>query len=149
MLIVIPLVDFVTSILPYLPASAKWRFASASLFSGFLLTPVLGVALAMLVAGLMNHRGVLRLLSIASLISAVVLLAFAALLALDVIELRAMTEADVRVAIVVSGARAILKNVFVAGSLVIMGVACRRAANMMEPPRGEVPMAPIVGAPRR
>ncbi len=149
MLIVIPLIDFLTSILPYLPGSAKWRFASASLFAGFLLTPVLGLALAMLVAGMMQHRSVLRLVSIGSLISAVLLMALAALLALDVIELRAMTEADVRVAIVVSGARAILKNVFVAGSLVVIGLACRRAANLMEPPRGEVPMAPIVGTPRR
>ena len=71
LLIFIPIVDFVTSIVPYLPASSKWRFASSALFAGFLLTPLLGVALAMIVAGLMNHRFVLRWIGILSLLVAV------------------------------------------------------------------------------
>jgi hypothetical protein len=149
MLIMIPCIDFISSIIPYLPGSTKWRFASGSLFAGFLLTPILGIALAMLVAGMMQHRGVLRLISIGTLISAFVLVAWAALLALDVVELRATTEADVKMAVIVSGARAILKDLFIAGTLGVISMACRRAANMMEPPRGEVPMAPIVGSPRR
>jgi hypothetical protein len=149
LLIALPIVDYLTSIVPYLPASTKWRFASSALFSGFLLTPLLGVALAMLVAGLMQHRQVLRWTGILSFLVAVMLLGISALLALDIIELRATAEADVKMAIVLSGARAIFKNLIMAGSLVFIGLSCRRAIGSMEPPRSATPMAPIVGAPRR
>jgi len=149
LLVFLPLIDFLTSIVPYLPASAKWRFASSSLFAGFLLTPLLGIALAMLVAGLMRHRFVLRWISILSILVALLLLVICALLALDVVELRATAESDVQMAIVLSGGRAILKNVIMAGALVYTGLACRGATGTMEPPRSATPMAPIVGAPRR
>jgi hypothetical protein len=149
LLIVLPIVDYLTSIVPYLPASTKWRFASSVLFSGSLLTPLLGVALAMLVAGIMQHRQVLRWAGILSIAVALALLGICALLALDVIELRATAEDDVKLAIVLSGARAIFKNIVMAGSLVFIGLACRSASVGMEPPRAANPMAPIVGAPRR
>ena len=149
LLIVLPFVDFVTSIVPYLPSSTKWRFASSSLFAGFLLTPLLGIALAMVVAGLMNHRFVLRWIGILSFLAALLLLAICGLLALDVIELRATAEAEVKLPIILSGARAIFKNLIMAGSLVFIGLACRSASGGMEPPRSAEPMAPIVGSPRR
>lgn len=149
LLVLVPLVDFLSSIVPYLPASTKWRFASSSLFSGFVLTPLLGIALAIMVAGLMQHRFVLRWISIISFLAALALFAIAALLALDVIELRATADAEVKMAIVMSGGRAIFKNLLMAGSLGYIGLACRSASEGMEPPRAAVPMAPIVGSPRR
>ena len=149
LLVFIPLVDFVTSIVPYLPGSTKWRFASGALFAGFLLTPLLGVALAMIVAGLMNHRFVLRWIGILSIVAAVGLVAACALLALDIIELRSTAEFGVKSAVVLSGVRAVFKNLVMSASLVVIGLACRSATAGMEPPRAETPMAPIVGAPRR
>jgi hypothetical protein len=149
LLVLVPLVDFLSSIVPYLPASAKWRFASSSLFSGFVLTPLLGIALAIMVAGLMQHRLVLRWVAILSFLGALALIAIAALLALDVIELRATADAEVKMAIVMSGGRAIFKNLLMAGSLAYIGLACRSASGGMEPPRAANPMAPIVGSPRR
>lgn len=149
LLVLLPIIDFLTSIVPYFPGSTKWRFASSSLFAGFLLTPLLGVALAMLVAGIMQHRLVLRWLGFLSFAVALMLLAICALLALDVVELRATAEPDVKMAIVLSGSRAILKNIIMAASLVLIGLGCRSAGNSMEPPRSATPMAPIVGSPRR
>jgi hypothetical protein len=149
LLVVLPIIDFATSIIPYLPGSTKWRFASSSLFTGFLLTPLLGVALAMLVAGLMQHRFVLRWIAILSLLVALFLVGVSALLALDIIELRAVAEPEVKMAVILSGARAIAKNFILAFSLVFIGIACRSATLTMEPPRSATPMAPIVGAPRR
>lgn len=149
LLVFLPVIDFLTSIVPYIPSSTKWRFASSALFAGFLLTPLLGIALAMIVAGLLNHRIVLRWIGIVSFLAAVVLVGICGLLALDIIELRATAESEVRMAIVLSGGRAIFKNLLMAGSLVIIGLACRSASSGMEPPRAEIPMAPIVGSPRR
>jgi hypothetical protein len=149
LLILIPIFDFVTSIVPYLPGSTKWRFASGALFAGFLLTPLLGAALAMIVAGLNNHRFVLRWIGILSPLVAVGLVGACALLALDIIELRSTTEEGVRSSLVLTGVRAIVKNLVMSGSLVYIGLACRSASAGMEPPRAEKPMAPIVGTPRR
>ena len=149
LLILIPIVDFATSVVPFLPASTKWRFASGALFAGFLLTPLLGVALAMIVAGLMNHRFVLRWIGILSVLIAVGLVGACALLALDIIELRSTADSEVRGALVLTGVRAIFKNLVMSGSLVYIGLACRVASASMEPPRAATPMAPIVGTPRR
>lgn len=149
LLILLPIIDFLTSIVPYVPSSAKWRFASNSLFAGFLLTPLLGAALAMLVAGIMQHRFVLRWIGILSFLMALLLLAASALLALDVVELRATADSEVKMAIVLSGGRAVLKYLIMAGSLGFIALACRTASIRMEPPRRPEPMAPIVGSPRR
>ena len=149
LLILLPMVDFVTSIVPYLPGSTKWRFASSAVFAGSLLIPLIGVALAITVAGLMNHRFVLRWTGILSFLAALGLVAVCALLALDIIELRSSAESEVRNAIVLSGLRAIFKNLVMSASLIYIGLACRSASVGMEPPRAEIPMAPIVGAPRR
>lgn len=149
LLVFLPIVDFVTSIVPFLPSSTKWRFASSAVFAGSLLLPLTGVALAMIVAGLMNHRFVLRWVGRLSILSVVGLVAVCGLLALDIIELRATAESEVRNAIVLSGVRAIFKNLVMSASLIYIGLACRNASGAMEPPRAETPMAPIVGAPRR
>jgi len=149
LLVFLPIVDFVTSIVPFLPASTKWRFASSAVFAGSLLIPLTGIALAMIVAGLMNHRFVLRWIGILSVLAAVGLVAVSALLALDIIELRSSAESEVQNAIVLSGVRAIFKNLVLSASLIYVGLACRSASRSMEPPRAQNPMAPIVGAPRR
>lgn len=149
LLILLPVVDFITSILPVVATSAKWRFASSAVFAGSLLFPLTGVALAMVVAGVMNHRFVLRWIGILSFLAIPCLLAVCALLALDIIELRSTAESEVQSAIVLSGVRAMFKNLVMAASLWYVGLACRSASGGMEPPRAETPMAPIVGAPRR
>ncbi len=149
LLVFLPIVDFVTSVFPFLPSSTKWRFASSAVFAGSLLMPLTGIALAMIVAGLMNHRFVLRWVGILSLLSVLGLVAVCGLLALDTIELRATAESEVRNAIILSGVRAIFKNLVMSASLIYIGLACRSATGTMEPPRAETPMAPIVGAPRR
>ena len=149
LLIFLPIVDFLTGILPFLPTSTKWRFASSAVFAGSLLIPLIGIALAMVVAGLMNHRFVLRWVGILSFLAVFLLICVCALLALDIIELRSSAESEVRNAIVLAGARAVFKNLLTAASLVYIGLACRSASGGMEPPRAETPMAPIVGAPRR
>lgn len=149
LLIVLPMLDFITGIYPYLPVSSKWRFASSAVFTGSLLLPILGFALAMMVAALMQQRAVFRWVSFFALLLVLTLLAATALLALDLIELRATAESEVRTAVVVAGGRAVLKNLIMAGSLAYFVLACRAAIGTMEPPRGETPMAPIVGSPRR
>ena len=50
LLIATPLMDFATSVVPLRPGSLEWRFASVGLLSGFLLTPLLGLVIALAVA---------------------------------------------------------------------------------------------------
>ncbi len=149
LLVLVPLVDFATSVVPYLPGSAKWRFASVSLFSVFLLTPLLGFAMIMWVASVMQHRRVIKLLAVLSVLGALALMGACGVLALDVIELRAGAEGEVQQAIVLSGARALIKNVLIGIAFLWLALSCRQALTVMEPPRDDVPMGPIVGGTRR
>jgi len=49
MLLIVPLTDFVLSVPPAQFSSVQWRFATAGLFSGYTVQPILGLALAFVV----------------------------------------------------------------------------------------------------
>ena len=108
--------------------SSKWRFASSALFAGFLLTPLLGVALAMIVAGLMNHR-------VRAALDRDPELPRCRRARRSSVRCSRSTssssgpsaESEVRNAIVLSGVRAIFKNLVMSGSLLYIGLACRSA----------------------
>jgi hypothetical protein len=73
-LIVIPFLDFATSILPLQPYDIRWRFATVALFSGFLFTPLLAITLIVLIASLTEDRVTQRVLSIFNLAFTVLLI---------------------------------------------------------------------------
>ncbi len=146
LLVVSPALDYVTSIYPFLPGEAKWRFASLTLLSGFLLTPLLGLALILLAAGLLQHRGALRVTGVLAIVLALAVLAVSGLLALDVVELRATSPAEMRTAIALSGLRGLAKNVLAAAVLFWAGVASLRAAGVAASSRQKQErLEPIVG----
>ena len=42
LLVVLPVLDFATNVWPFQPGLAVWRYGSVGLFSGYMLTPLLG-----------------------------------------------------------------------------------------------------------
>ena len=62
------------------------------LMAGFLLTPMLGLSLAMVLAYVLKHRKTLRTLAVMSLVSAAVLFAVLGFFALDVVQLRSAVQ---------------------------------------------------------
>lgn len=122
-LIVIPFLDFATSILPLSPTDIRWRFTTTALFAGFLFTPLLAIGLVILLATLTGDRVVLRVLAIFNLVVATVLLGLLALFLLDVVQLRHDTVGELeRQPFDMSALRALVKYGFTITVLTALGV---------------------------
>ena len=111
LLVIMPAVDFVMSVGAPQPGSVQWRFATVGLLSGYTLTPLLGVAVALGVAGLAGHAWVQRVLVWVSLSASVVLLILLASFMLDVLQLRLSVPEEGQRAFRSASARAVLKHV--------------------------------------
>lgn len=140
-LIGIPFLDFVTSVLPLEPYSLRWRFASVALFSGFLFTPLLAIALIAIMAALTEDRVSLRVLSIFCLVFTLLLIALMILYLLDVLQLRNGIGSDELLPFDMSAVRAFAKYVFTIFVLTLLGVVGWKASRAAAPRRrGESPL---------
>jgi hypothetical protein len=148
LLVLVPLVDFLTSIFPLVPADARWRFGALGIFAGYLLTPLLGLALASITAAALQQVGLLRLLAWLSLCLAIALVGLAAAFALDTLQVRAGAPADGAQAVLVSGVRGVVKYLATAVTLVLLFVGARRAADAIPVLRPGQRLEPIVGSAR-
>ena len=130
LLIGTPLVDILANTWPLHVGLLTWRYGAAGMFSGFVLTPLLGLGLACWLAITMGHRAIQRVLMIASLVAAVVLLVVALGFVLDVLQLRHNVPANPPQALwtfEVGAAKAFLKHVTAVVALAWFGFATRRA----------------------
>lgn len=105
-----PAMDFITSVLPIRAGSMEWRFASVGLLSGFLLTPLLGVALAMGVAHFAGHRRLQRILAVLNLVVSVALGVVLVFFLLDVVQLQGGVQAEAKAAFASAALKALIKH---------------------------------------
>lgn len=110
LLLATPVVDFFTSIAPFRMSELQWRFASVGLLSGFLLTPLLGIAIIMGVAHYAKHVRTQRLLAILNLTVAVLFFLLLLAFLLDVLQLRNAVQAPQRSAFASAATKAALKH---------------------------------------
>lgn len=127
-LIVLPLVDLVANVWPFAPAEAAWRYGALGLLSGFLLTPLLGLLMAVLMAAHEGHPIMLRISAWVSLAAAAACLACVLLFALDVLQVRSSVPPEARTTFDIGAAKAELKYLAVAVALVWLWIGGRRAA---------------------
>jgi hypothetical protein len=147
LLIVIPLSDALPALWPPRPAEAEWRFGSVGLLSGALMTPLLGVFLALVAATVLAHRRVLVAAAYALLALAALLVIAAALFLLDFLEVRSRVQAAVRPAFLGAAAKAAWKMALGTAVLVALGLTARRIGRRLAvaaPPPAEP--APLVRA---
>ena len=126
LLIVFPLVDFVLSVPSAELSDVQWRFAAVGLLSGYTLTPILGIAMAFVVAAFLKQHGVQRGLVVACLASGAILIALSLGFALDVLQLRLSVPNDGRAAFKSASIRAIVKLGLSVLALAYMGWSARR-----------------------
>ena len=88
LLVFLPLLDTTLSVFPPRFGEVAWRFGAAGLFSRALLTPLLGLLLAFAVGLMLEHRRVLRALSLFSAFVAVVIVGAIGLFLLDAAQMR-------------------------------------------------------------
>lgn len=96
LLVALTAIDFVLTVWPLRFGIVGWRYGSAGLLGGFLLTPLLGVAMLMVVAALYEYRGVQRIMMVFSLFMAVLLALVLMGFALDAMQVRGGVADDQR-----------------------------------------------------
>lgn len=128
LLVAFPLADLVTNVWPLQLGNVQWRYGGLGLLSGFFLTPVLGMLLAVGVAILLEHRVVLRGLSLANLLGGVLLAGSVVLFGLDWLQMRPTMSDEARRAMDIGSLKALVK--FAAAALLVgwMGVVGFRAS---------------------
>jgi hypothetical protein len=143
MLVFWPIFDFFSNALPFQLGRMEWRYAAVGLMGSYLITPIMGVAFAMLLASLLRHRVLLRFLSVLCLLGAAFLLLAMVSLGLDVIQLWRLSPPEGIPSLRTGGLIAEMKHLsgVVAVSLFGLGgwQASRRVAEQAPTPKGVVP----------
>ena len=121
-LILIPFLDFATSILPIDKGSLRWRWSSVGLFSGFLFTPLFAIMLVCLIAALIQDRVAQRIVAIFNLLMTVGLIALVLLFAFDGIQLRNDVPVTDRLPFDMSTVRALAKYCFFIPAFLWLGI---------------------------
>ncbi len=137
LLVAIPMLDFLLSVAAPQLSSVQWRFAAVGLLSGFTLTPILGLALALGVAAWRQHVAAQRLLVVTCLAGALLLTVLSLGFVLDVMQLRASVPGEGRAAFQNAWMRALAKHALSAFALGYLGWRARRMI-----PAGSRPRTP-------
>ena len=109
LLIAIPVLDYVTNVWPLQTGEVRWRYGSIGILAGFLLTPLMGVLFALVAGAVLNHRVLLRILAVVSMVVAGLLLACIGLFTLDALQVRATVPLESRPAFDVGAIKAAVK----------------------------------------
>lgn len=128
LMIIVPLADFAANVWPPQPGSVQWRYGAAGLLSSFVLTPLLGAAVASLAATLAQRRRTLLTLGVLEIAGAVGLVFVLIAFSLDVTQLNARVQEEARTAYWIGATKAAAKDVLVAAGLLWLGVASLRGA---------------------
>ncbi len=126
LLVLMPALDFLMSIGTPQAGSVQWRFATVGLLSGYTLTPILGFALALVVAAVRSHKAVQRILVVLCLLGAATLLLLLIGFIFDVLQLRVQIPAEGQAAFRSAAVRAALKHLLAALAFGYLGWRARR-----------------------
>lgn len=131
-LIAMPMLDFMTSVMPARPGDFSWRYGAMGLMAGYLHTPMLGLVLGMAVAWALGHGGLLRASGVLSMLAAVGLLGVMGVFALDVLQMRGMRAENVQSAILAGGILQEIKYFTAALVLALLGYGAAKTAASMK-----------------
>jgi hypothetical protein len=132
MLVVLPLTDLFSTAWPPRLTDLSWRYGFMGLAAGYLQTPLLGLVIALAVGYWLGHAGVLRVLGVASVLLAVVLLGVMALWPMDVMQIRALREPEAQAGVAIGGAIQELKYAAAFLALGLLGFGAIRTAGEVE-----------------
>jgi len=113
-----PLIDLLTTAWPLRFGDLAWRYGFLGLGAGYLHTPIMGIVLAGAVAVWQEHGRALWLLGAASLILAVALVPVLAIWPLDVQQISALREEELRRGVAIGG---VIQEIKYAGACLVLG----------------------------
>lgn len=121
LLIFIPMVDTLVAVLPPMPLEVSWRYRAENHVSSALLRPMMGILLAYTVAVVLQHRRVIKAISLASAGLAACFALGIPLFLIDALDMRAGLRPEAQAVFEVSMLVALLK--FVLTTLVLVTFA--------------------------
>ena len=131
LLVVVPVADALTRTWPLRPGDERWRFGTLGIVFSAMVTPLLGVFLAMVTAALLEHGRTLWVIAVVTLVVAVAALAAIPAFGLDYLQLRASVTAEA-----MAGFDSAARKALVVGSLggivtLALGISGWRTARRM------------------
>lgn len=149
LLVVVPIGDYIASIWVLRTGDPlQWRYGSEGLLASFLITPCLGLALAIAVATWRGNVRLLMLIGSVMVLVGVLLVPVCGDFALNALQLRRSAPPDAVARLEMGTAKTILEYVFVAIVLVFGGFSARRAGRTLSSePRETRPPHVVVPRP--
>ncbi|MGH7693914.1 MAG: hypothetical protein ACRENH_02990 [Gemmatimonadaceae bacterium] len=135
LLVITPLGDFLSGVWPWRLGAVDWRFASSGLLSGFLLTPLLGALIAIVVAAAHGSERLLRIFGLATLAISVVCLLVLLAFILDALQVSSRVPAPQRRAFYDASIKAFLKYVMACVASFWLGRSAYRLGSFKTAPR--------------
>jgi hypothetical protein len=148
MVVVFPAVEFVLTVWPLSPGVLSWRYGTVGLLSRSIMTPMVGLAIILATATLLERTWVQRAVSVLGFVGAAALLLALGLFALDLLQFRNQVRPAAKTAFDVSSVMAVMKLFAGAVVLLAFGVSGRamvRRAAAREPHRSAP--APLIARP--
>jgi hypothetical protein len=156
LLVVLPLFDMITQVLPLQLGNDRWRFGVVGQLSNLLLVPLLGLLLAMAIATLTDSRRVKRIVGTICGVLALIVAMLAVLFILDYYQARTIVTPRFQHVTAVATITALCKHVLAIITLVLLSragfagpkpvVVRKRVAPVTEP--SATPLIPLSGAGR-
>lgn len=132
LLVVVPIADYVASIWVLRTGDPlQWRYGSEGLLASFLITPCLGLALAIAVATWRGHGRLLMLIGSVMVLAGVLLIPACGDFALNALQLRRSAPPDAVARLEMGTTKTVLEYVFVALVVVFGGFSARRAGRIL------------------
>ena len=155
LLVIIPLFDASTQLLPFRMSDERWRFGAVGQLSNLLLVPLLGLLLAIAIATMRDSRRVKRVVGTICSILALILAILTVLFTLDYFQVRTIVTPKFQFATAIASGTAISKNILSIITLLLLSRAgfagpkalvVRKTVTVKEP--SSTPLIPLGGAAR-
>lgn len=122
LLVLVPCIEVATGSWPFQTSELSWRFGVAGIMLKTVVTPILGILVAMAAAAFLEHRRTLRALSVVALVVSVGTLLVAAMFSMDFLQLRAMIAPAQRPGMTVAAGTALLMAALAVPAAAALGV---------------------------
>lgn len=135
LIVLAPTIEVVAGAWPFQPGELSWRFGVGGIVLKSLVTPLLGIMLAMAAGVALEHRRVVRALGVVCLLVAVATVLTAAMFTLDFLQLRSIVDPRMKGGMTVASGTALLMAVLIAPAAAALGAGGWKATRRAGPAR--------------
>ena len=130
LLVMHPVGDFVANVWPLRVGEVEWRYGVMGLLSGFLMTPMLGLAIAVGVGAVGGDRVLLKVLGWLSVVTGVLLLVLTVFFALEIIQFRPSVPTEGLGQYDIGSWKAVIKHLITAPVIIMLGRVALASARL-------------------